>query len=384
MITGALVAGLTIFGAPVGAAPPDPEVDESFEAAVSFYAAEEGVDKSDASEILTDQRIVNEAAFGENSTEIGNGRVSFEPEGDGQKIFVRSLDDQYVSMITSTEISEHSEFIVEKVEPLSEDELAVSDETLEQLRAAIPNVQGVWIRESDGALMVDAEGATDAVARRSAEAVNVDGYDTVIISYGDKASDTITVRGGAAMSVCTSGVSAKYGSYIGVITAAHCPNSMRLYGKPSKSGSSTAATMRKKVHNKNADIAFYSVSKSGNTWSNTRFASSASRAVKTGGGVDIGTGTTACRRGMTQGWKCGKITSIAFKPAWSGACPGTTCASVFVRYATGTASGDSGAPVTAGSSVIGIHKGGSSSFSVYSKLYRMPSGVTAAGVKGTS
>lgn len=133
--------------------------------------------------------------------------------------------------------------------------------------------------------------------------------------------------------------------------------------------------MRKQIHNGNADIAFYGVASS-NTLTNTRFASSSSSAIRVGSPIHVGPGTVACHRGKTKGYKCGTISSIADKPTYSGACPDGPCNSVFVRVTAEQAGGDSGGTWSAGSNPIGIHKGGSATFSIYSKLYRTPSGVS--------
>lgn len=66
--------------------------------------------------------------------------------------------------------------------------LMSSDETVAQVRETVRDVHGVWIRESDGVLVVDAEGSPDSIGKSSAEAIYVDGCESVIMSYGEKAS----------------------------------------------------------------------------------------------------------------------------------------------------------------------------------------------------
>lgn len=367
--------GIRCVGGVANAGPPVELEDEYQTTAVAYYAETEGISRQDARNIISDQEVIlsvaNELGFEFDEDES----VYFEPHGRTQTAVVHSSDEEHISAFAVLPISVNTKMRIEDVDIESRIPLEVSDETVAEVKESIPGVQGVYVRESDGALMVDAVPTTDgARASRDPGVLKVRGYSTTIVSYGDEAADSLPIRGGAAMSKCTAGLPAKYGSYKGFISAAHCDDVTRLFGSTKNSGVSTRATMRKQIHNANADIAFYSVSSS-NTLTRTRYASSATSPVRVGAPASVGPGTVVCHRGMTTGYQCGRVTSIAYKPTYSGACPGGTCNSVFVRVSAKQEGGDSGGPWAAGSRPIGIHKGGSSTFSIYSKLHRVPSGV---------
>lgn len=369
------IALMAPLGATALATPPDPLDSDNATAAAYYYSTSEGVSLPVANNIISDQESVLKAATSAGIAFNGKESVWFESDGNKQTVVIRSEDDTKIRAMLSTRTSDNTTIVAEQASDTANISLDVTDETVQEIKRSVPGAQGVYVRESDGALMIDAAAEDGPAARASVQAITISGYPTAIVTYGDSASDSLSVRGGTGMSSCTAGLPAKYGSYIGFVSAAHCPASTRLFGNTSGTGSSVAATQRRKVHNANADIAFYSVANS-NTLTKTRFAASSSTAVNVGAPMNVGTGLVACHRGKTTGWQCGKITSIAYKPTYAGACPGTTCNSVFYRVGAKQAGGDSGGPWSFNSSYIGIHKGGSSTFSIFSAVSRVPSGVT--------
>lgn len=241
------------------------------------------------------------------------------------------------------------------------------------MRTHTPGVQGMYVRLADGALVVE---TSDDPAALDMEALNAEvPFSAVVVERVEAASDTaLTTRGGVGMSSCTAGFSARNGStYLGVYAAAHCGTTQSVYTNTAGTGSSVTGTRSLEVHNANADIGFYRIPV-GNFVSRSIYGASPRRATALGAPQDVPEGISVCHRGKATGWTCGTITSIAYKPTWAGACPNTTCNPAFVRVSAPTVAGDSGGPWVNGNAPIGIHKGGAATWSVYSKISRVPAG----------
>lgn len=87
------------------------------------------------------------------------------------------------------------------------------------------------------------------------------------------------------------------------------------------------------------------------------------------------TGNLVYAYGKATDYTYGQITSTSYKPTWSDACSTSACNSTFVSVDAPQAGGDSGGPwYNQTNRPVGVHKGGSSSFSVYSKLADIPTG----------
>ncbi|MFV2087599.1 trypsin-like serine protease [Micromonospora sp. LOL_021] len=300
--------------------------------------------------------------------------VWVEQHDGAQELKVRTARKDIAAALGGLSLSGSTSVTVVDEPTIASRRLVVTDEVAESVRAVSPGVQGLYVRTADGALVVD---TTDTAAKADVAALQrATGFAKIEVTRVEPAGDTaILVRGGVALGGCTAGFSATYGSYKGYFTAGHCGSSQVTYSNTAGTGSWVTGTKRIQAYNTNSDIAFFSIP-SDNYISSTFFGSSSSSATSVGFPADVPEGITACHRGKAVGWGCGTITSIAYQPTWSGACPGGTCNAVFVRVGTGTAAGDSGGPWVNGNRPIGIHKGGGSSYSVYSKIYRIPAGTS--------
>ena len=342
-------------------------------AAARTYAETNGVTVQEATTAVEDQDLVV-AAIDALNIHLGlDADVWIEQEGVEQHVTVRTRQKPLGVAFQQLPLSEGTTVTVVEGDPVASGAADLDAPTEAVVREAAPGVQGMYVRTSDGALVV--ETTDDPLTINAAELAARTGFAAVVVEQVESASDSILVRGGVALGGCTAGFSAKYGSYIGYFSAAHCGTSQATYSNTTGTGTSVTGTRRAQNHGANADIAFYSIP-AANSVSKTFFGSSATSPTSVGGPQDVPEGITVCHRGKTSGWRCGKITSITYKPTWSGACLGSPCNPVFVRVEAAQAGGDSGGPWVNGNSPIGIHKGGASSWSVFSKLYRIPSGTS--------
>lgn len=196
----------------------------------------------------------------------------------------------------------------------------------------------------------------------------------------EEMGDTANVYGGGGLDNCTNGFTAVKGSVVGFITAGHCGTPRNYYSGVSNSGTAAgAATQNVQRYNTNADLQFMAMNS--NSIVNKFYGSSTSTPVVRGARMDsVVVGSTICTRGRSweashpgAGYHCGVVTSTSATPTWSGACPGGACLPGFIAVNMGCLGGDSGGPLvsSSGNRPIGIMKGGSTTYSVYSWLHRM-------------
>lgn len=240
---------------------------------------------------------------------------------------------------------------------------------LQAVAAALVGVDaivGIGIEGATGRVQIDltdVSGAADIEADlRSRLTTSGIPLDTVRIEV---ASGPVgdSRRGGLVMSTCTTGFSVQNSSGTrGVLTAGHCANSQnyQLYG----SSTQYSMTFQSELRSANADLQWHTTAAAeeprfhADSTSSTRALTSVVARANQGG-------DQVCSRGRTTGYRCGNVTSISYQPTWADACPGTTCNAVFVRVNAANAGGDSGGPWFFNTLGYGIHKGGSSTFSVY-------------------
>lgn len=295
--------------------------------------------------------------------------IWFEVDQERQTLNIRS-DDKDVArgLALEQDVNVHQE-------PSVGDSLtAYVDGSTTQWMQEFPNIMGISSDVRDASIYFDVwdssyvEGSVlsgDALGRYSELAVGAPYRISVVIQ--DRPSGDSN-RGGLRMSTCTTGFSAYNSSYSrGLLTAAHCG-----YQDWYANGSSTAnaSTLRASNWGANADIQFRSISviTHADYWTGAAY-------VPVNGTRTVYPGDYTCGRGKSSGFRCGIISSTTYKPTWSGACNGVVCNSVFVSVPVGQTGGDSGGPWFSAGYAHGIHKGGSSSFSVYSKIGYRPSGV---------
>lgn len=181
-----------------------------------------------------------------------------------------------------------------------------------------------------------------------------------------------TNRGGRNMDTCTSGFVYSDGGPNQLVLARHClAQSYWFFNGDGPFGT----TYTGQVYNANADLQWRrptSHAARGTFYANDISGSGRAQLGQSHGSV----GDTVCRRGKMSGYDCGHLTSTAYKPTYSGACPTGPCNSTFALVGDlGTIGGDSGGPWFFGNYAYGIQKGGNSSVAIYSKLGYLPKGL---------
>lgn len=356
------------------AAASEPEnLTEAQRAAIASYQDETGASESVAENVIADQTSISQAVDAAGLVQGVDYDLWTEPSTNGQDVFLRTSSSASEDVLAAADLSSETSVTVVKDAAIGSDSATELSETVEEtVDAIVPDVQGIYVDVTDGTLVVQ----TSADQTPAAGDIDVPGFENVRVEQIDAPmSDSIAVRGGVAMSGCTAAFPATSGSYIGFYSAAHCGGPTTVCANTTGSGTGTTATIRSRNHGANADIAFYSIANT-NTISRTFFGSSSTTATATSGPGSVGEGFTVCHRGKTTGWNCGKVQSIAFKPTWANACNGATCNAVFVSVSARQDSGDSGGPWVSSNTAIGVHKGGSTTQAVYSKMSYVPSGTS--------
>jgi hypothetical protein len=328
-------------------------------AAVYSYKTKHSTTDAIASAAVSDQRTISEILANE-EIELGkDADLWITPEESGQQINVRTSDSEDLKI---------SDVNVTTADPLAAEEELSSRQRHAAVSKVSPNVQAMHTRTSDGALIIETlDELNDADIDRLIEST---GFAKVEVETLDETPrDSITIRGGAAMGSCTSGFAATYVGEIGFLSARHCSSPHSIFDSPSSTiGDFAPATKMSSTYKRDADISFFSVPSDVNSLSSTFYGSDGASTSLGQGPVEVGEGFTVCHRGRTTGWQCGETTSIVYQPTWEGACIDDICNSTFVRVDANQDQGDSGGPWVSGDSPAGIHKGGGSSWSVYSKL----------------
>jgi streptogrisin C len=236
--------------------------------------------------------------------------------------------------------------------------------------AALPDTAGtdVDVKTGEIVLTVPAVGAAreaalakvPALASRLGASVRIDFIDSPLVDQ--------SVRGGSALSDCTSGfVVANTAGTRGFVTAAHCGNTESY---SDFDGTSTSTTFQSETFDADQDFQWHTTPLTEVPEFYADLTTSAR--VLTGKRLRSSTavGNTACHRGKTSGYSCGSVQSTTFQPTYTGACNGFTCTSTYISV-TGSglacAGGDSGGPWFNGQTAFGLHKAGDSpcTLSVY-------------------
>lgn len=146
---------------------------------------------------------------------------------------------------------------------------------------------------------------------------------------------------------------------------------MQYRNTPTATGKALGTSTRTHSSNRQkADIAFWPVTT--HTSVPYFWGTSANTLLRADKIINPYVGLRVCHRGIASGMKCGNIASISYKPTWDDACPRTGCHNTFVSLRATQAGGDSGGPWFTGRHPVGIHKGGSSTLSVFSSLAYSP------------
>jgi hypothetical protein len=256
--------------------------------------------------------------------------------------------------------------------------LAALTEHQAAIRAAVRRPPGIGIDQRTGELVVlvagidaDRDGVATLQARFAALTgvpVRVRAVDRPAFDLQEEVSrDMVAVEGGARVVgtspvdgrryACTTGFSVTDGVRQGVVTAAHCPDTLS-YIDPA-GGPAVSLPMVGQWGWGHQDV---QVNVTAGAASPYFYADTAKRFVRPVTGqrarAAARAGDTVCHRGERTGYSCAPIELTDFAPA--GDLCGGACLPTWITAAGPTCkSGDSGAPVFAGTTALGVLKGGS-------------------------
>jgi hypothetical protein len=170
--------------------------------------------------------------------------------------------------------------------------------------------------------------------------------------------DVGAVYGGAKLSGCTSGFSARNSSGVyGFITAGHCTNTQSYYTSAS---TSIPTTYYGEIYDSDQDLQFHSTSHA----EYAKYYAPAYTALYSVRGTvprsSQQVGYWVCHQGKTTGYSCGNIIATDHAPTWAGECNNRGCANTWSRVSGSTLKcwkGDSGGPWFNNGYAYGIHHG---------------------------
>lgn len=246
---------------------------------------------------------------------------------------------------------------------------ATVSQLVEQLGSAVPRLQsrnkavvGAEVDVRTGEIVIFVERDVYAEATVWQEAKELFRAPVRIEAVDAPVGDGHT-RGGADLSTCTSGFVVRHPSTgtHGFITAGHCGNDQTFF---EFGGASYSTVFIDEIRDADQDVQWHTTS---HLELPEFYASSTSvyrplEAQKNRSSQAVG--GYVCHRGKTTGYSCGDIASKTFQPTYSNACPGVTCASVWIRVEGPSLKcfpGDSGGPWFIAYTAYGLYKGQSSS-----------------------
>jgi len=289
----------------------------------------------------------------------------------------------YAVIASVVRVAEQASFNVQVADGwMLADRTAIVDQAASVWVEVSQHLDGTYVDIASGEIVLQInDQATEAEQRELLDVVrSTSELPARLENVGAPFHDHASARGGLNMTTCTTGFAVKNSAGTkALLTAAHC-GAQSWYA--AGSGTAQTSTFNSQTYNAYADIQVRTISSVHNLVQDVWISGSTYRPVL--GVATSYPGNTACRKGKTSGFDCGDIGSTSYKPTWSNACNGVTCNSVFVQYAVATAGGDSGGAVMsyvvgsnpASGYALGIHKGGSSDFGVYSKIGYRRSGWT--------
>ena len=344
---------------------PDPDSQLALRESAMAYAEDHGVSLEEATRRLRLQGEL-EAALTELEDELRDRFAGAWIEHEPQFRGVVRLTGQ------GLELPDAARSIVEQTRPPIEfvdGADATVDQLVERLGTVLPRLKSrnerlvgaeVDVRTGEIVLFLEQDVPPEEAVQREAEElfqlpVRVESVDAPV---GDGHT-----RGGAHLSNCTSGFVVRHPSTgtRGYITAGHCPNDQTYF---EYGGTSYSTVFIDEIRDADQDVQWH-------TTSHLEFpefyASSTSvfrplQAQRNRSSQSVG--GYVCHRGKTTGYSCGDIASKNFQPTYTNACPGVTCASVWVRVEGSSLKcfpGDSGGPWFLVYTAYGIYKGQSSS-----------------------
>jgi streptogrisin C len=369
----ALVLAAALTAAPAGAVPgswvstsaaEEASPTDVFQFAATQYATDYGVALDEAQRRLELQQSLVEI-IGSARTLVGNrlarARLVHSPEF---AIELHLAGELPVAGLEDLARAAGVPVIVEYGKTHSLDQLnALIQARISRWTERYPAIVGVYADGSTGQVVLDvqADAAIGGVIHQalledlSGESVGVR-VETTDGEVGDGS------RGGLDLTNCTSGFVVRNGSGTrGVLTAGHCGNTQdfRLFS----SSSWFNMTFQDQARTDRNDVQWHTT---GALEQPLFFGPSTTDARELRGRSLRGEidGSYTCHRGRSTENSCGTVTSVTYIPTYNNACPGTTCAPLWVRAAGSNLRcypGDSGGPFYNGWYAYGIYKGQSSS-----------------------
>ncbi|WP_372371908.1 hypothetical protein [Xanthomonas axonopodis] len=238
-----------------------------------------------------------------------------------------------------------------------------------ELRAAFPQLQGTWVDEEAGELVLDVSGASNL--KQATSLATVIAKVPVRVQLSGKfenadisGSGTLDIAGGGT---CTGGFVVNIFSgnnrFPGMSSAGHCGNGAGIY--TTLDGEGTTLTFAGEQYNASGDAQWYTAPDE-TPWEATFFSDGTTKRTQEWVTFKDQTtvGDVVCKWGNTSGDSCGEIESLNYAPQSASLCNGVTCAAVYVRVkpigaatSLGCAPGDSGGPVFVGGNAVGLVKG---------------------------
>ena len=355
-------------------------IDSPVIAAILSVAEEFQVDMETASYIYADQQFLI-ALFNDPTHFVmfeKDADIWIEQDGHIQQIHVRTMNLDIVALIEELPISQFTQVTVHDEPPLSNTMSDPNGDSVAPLiQSLIPDFQGMYVRISDGALVVQtnytSEIPSNARVHLGQLQKNFSVFELVPLG-GDIVTQSITIRGGTVAGACTVGFPARNGGRQGIVTAAHCDHRLAVFGNTAGTGTSVLSTWRADSPRSNADIAFHEVP---GTMTSQFFGISAAQVANMGAPQEVIVGVTVCGRGRVSLWRCGRVDSVSHRPS-NPICNNNLCNPTFVSVIATNNLGDSGGPWVIGNSPVGIHAGGNSEAhrAVFSRLAYIPNGTT--------
>jgi hypothetical protein len=239
--------------------------------------------------------------------------------------------------------------------------VSAGQRNLSALRSRLPTLQGIGTDERTGELVltVFATGReAEAAKSRAAEMKTLLGVPSRIDVVNSPIENS-DVRGGASLSSCTSGFVVKNSAgTTGVVTAAHCSNSLTYYNP---NGTSIALSYVSGAFDSDQDIQWHT---SAYVERPEFYADSGTTArLLTGRRYRSSTaaGNNVCHRGISTGYSCGYVQQTNYRPTFDGACGTDVCDPVYVTVTGPDLAcfpGDSGGPIFASQTAFGLDKAG--------------------------
>lgn len=388
-ITGLAILGALLGSAPAGADTSNEEEGRSGEGriAAEHLSSEYGLNEEQAAQHLSEQGAFNKLYTDLKATHREESLDAYIlPPSEEPSFHIRSNVAGVIETVETFSTETGISIELERAPAIGSEITDHATENLDQITSVTEDeIQGLYVDLATGEVVIGVyveEGvASEHQLQEATEFQGVpelESTDVRVVVHDEPSTDAETY-GGAAMASCTTGFTAQStAGTAGFWSAAHgaCGQGQTAYSGTTQSTVAGQSTLQSTTYNDNADISYHSMPSAvpvyGSYWGESSTSTTAN--VTT---VTVAQGANICGRGMTTGVRCG-VASPNYQPTYEGACPSGSCNASFIMIdGAPTAGGDSGGPWWFGpGEVVGIHKGGSSTWSVASAIQYVPSGTS--------